>query len=221
MKHDRHPEDREEDLFYNLDDEPQSPDDEKGRDVDTRVPRHNSAIMLWLKLVGTPVEGWKAIKRSSITAAEWSWRCFYPLTLFCALSCLMTMTYDHDVTIASAITQTIVTFMAILLSYICTLLLADILLPQIRQNIKSDFGRIFVMAAISTMSVAFALWNLLPMLSPILAFVPIYTIYLVLRGVKYLRVPQDMTNRTTIMMCLFIIGLPMLLNYIFLDFIPK
>lgn len=209
----------EKDLYYNMDDS-ESPTTESESAQKQKHTTRNPWLLLF-KLLVTPIEGWKSIRRAKRTAAEWSRECFYPLTGFCALTSLASVIYDHDVTWNVAVIHSIIAFMSFLLSYFCTLLCADIFLPQIRKEIHSDFGKIFVMTAISTMGVAYCLWNLLPMLSPLLAFVPIYTIYLVIRGVRFLRIKGDKTGNITVAMCIFIVGLPLVLYYLFDDFIPK
>lgn len=206
----------EEECYYSLEDE--NPGEEALRQhKDTKVP-----FLLLLKLMATPVEGWKSIKRSGCTPQKFAWECFYPLVLQAAISQLATLFYEADVRISTEITLALTVFMTLLLGNFGTVLCCELFLPKSEKSkVSTPFGRVFVMAMVCTLALAVTLWNLLPPIEPLVIFLPIYTIYLIVKGVKYLRVPQQSANKVSIILSALVIGLPMILYTIFTELIPQ
>ena len=204
-----------EECYYSLeDDSPESGPEQQHRG--TKEP-----LLLLLKLITTPVEGWKSLKRSQCTPQKFAWECFYPLSLLAALSQTAALFYEADISVATVITLAVIVFMTLLLGNFGTILCCELFLPKgDRNKVSTPFGRVFVMAMVCTLAISVILWNLLPPIEPLIIFVPIYTIYLIVKGVKYLRVPEKSAGKVSIILSALVIGLPMILYTIFTELIP-
>ncbi|MDE6381676.1 MAG: hypothetical protein K2L57_02300, partial [Muribaculaceae bacterium] len=77
-----------------------------------------------------------------------------------------------------------------------------------------DIGRQFVMLTMSTLAVFWILIQVMPMFEPVLVFLPLWTIYLIYKGIRVLRVPSEVENSTTGLMCMLIIGVPIFWNWL-------
>lgn len=213
--------DPEEEPIYSIEDQdepdPELPEDEEGEEEPERKP---SPISVLMKIMFSPVEGWKAMKRARFSVEEVSSRCFYPLIALAAVSDVCKMFYEANVTFSDWAVDGLTTFITFFFGYFSVLLLGGLILPKkSREVLRNDVGKQYVMMNMSTLAIFWVLIQLMPMIEPALVFLPLWTIYLVIKGVRILRVPDDVKNSTAGYFCLLIIGLPLLWNWLFSDII--
>ena len=205
--------------LYTLDDpetdaeEPVSPDN-----PEPPKPSRPSAIALMIKILLTPIEGWKALRRARLKTDDVAASCFYPLLALAALSKFSLFFYEANMTLADVAKAGLVAFVTFFFGYFLVLFFAGFLLPrQSREALKNEFGKQFVLMSMSTYVLFYILMVLLPMLDPVLVFLPGWTIYCIYRGVRFLRVPKEKESATIGIMCLLVIGCPILCNWIFTE----
>lgn len=191
---------------------------------ETREERERSVkpapINVLFKIMFTPVEGWKALKRGKYKTDDISGKCFYPLIALAAVCDVAAMFYEANFTFSDWAISGLTTFITFFFGYFTVLLAGSYILPlKTRGLLKLDIGKQFVMMAMSTLSIFYALTQLIPMLEPVLVFLPVWTIYLIFKGVKVLRIPQSVENSTTGYLCLLIIGAPLLWFWLFTEYI--
>lgn len=125
------------------------------------------------------------------------------------------MFYEANITLADWAVEGLGTFMTFFFGYFTVILLGGFVLPrQSRDILRKDVGRQFVMLALSTLALFWILIQAMPMFEPVLVFLPLWTIYLVYKGVRILRVPKDVENSTTGLLCMLVIGAPILWNWL-------
>ncbi len=171
--------------------------------------------MLFLTL-GSPVEGWKQLRRSRLSAERLAQGCFYPLLALMALATFATLVYIPATPLYDLVVNALIMFISYFLGYFCVILLLKTLLPaDCRTPFEKDFGKGFVMLSMSTLSIVQILVDIMPFLQPLLVFLPLYTIYLIVKGVKYLRCPANRNVVLMVTVSLLVIGVPPLLQWIF------
>lgn len=139
-----------------------------------------------------------------------------------ALSESSMLFYEANMTMADWAKSRLSTFITFFFGYFTVLLLGSFVLPrQSRDVLKKDIGKQFVMLSMSTLALFRAVVRLLPMLEPILVFLPLWTIYMVFKGARRLRVPKDVENSTTGLVCMLIIGVPLLWNWVMTELLLK
>ncbi|MCM1369819.1 MAG: hypothetical protein NC204_05540 [Candidatus Amulumruptor caecigallinarius] len=179
-----------------------------------------SPFGLMLKTMFTPVEGWKALKRSRIKPEDFASRCFYPLVALSTASEATSFLYEANFTYTDLVYAGITTFVSFFFGYFTVLLFGGIMLPpEAKEVMKKPIGKLFVLLNMSTLAIFYTLGRVLPMADPILVFLPIWTIYLVFKGIRILRVPKDKENITTSLLSVLIVGAPILLNWVFTEFL--
>lgn len=163
----------------------------------------------------TPVEGFKALKRARFKTEEFAGRCFYPLIALAAVSDIAGLFYKAGFSIADWMVSGFSTFMTFFFGYFTILLAGPLLLPaKSRPLLKKDIGRQFVMLALSTLAIFWTVIQVAHMLEPVLVFLPLWTIYLVYKGVRVIRVPSEVENSTTGILCMLVIGVPILWSWL-------
>ena len=188
---------------------------------DKSIRKMPSPFAIMLKTMFTPVEGWKALKRAKFQPDRVAASLFYPCVAFASLSEFSAFVYEANVTVASVLVRAVETFISFFFSYYSVLAAAGILLGKRGGGIlNSPFGKIFTMTSMATLPVFYMFYRLLPILGPMLVFLPLWTIYLVFRGVRFLRLPKEKESVATGILCTLEIAMPMLWNWIFTDLIP-
>ena len=180
-----------------------------------------SVFGLLIKVLSDPVDGWKALKRCKYSVDSVAAGCFYPLIGLAAVSEYTALFYEADVTFSSLLVPAIITFITFFFGYFSVLLSGELLLPkEARKILHTYYGKEYVMLNISTLTVFYILFRLLPLAGPIFAFLPLWTIYVACKGVKLFRVSKENEARTCGMLSFLIVGCPVFWNWVFNEFLP-
>lgn len=207
--------------IYNIEDEIENGDGEQPEDEDSEdnkedqtTKRKPSPFLIMFKTLITPVEGWKSLKRARFTSDEFASRCLYPLIALAALSEGAMFFYEPNVNFSDWVMKGLSTFISFFFGYFTIMLLAGILLPKgVRPIMKKDIGKQYVMLCLSTYALFWTSIILFPFIDVVLFFLPLWTIYIAVKGVKVLRVPKDNENSTAGILCFLIIGVPIFWNW--------
>ncbi len=207
-------EDEEEELELN-----QSSDDNSSNDYPLDSKNQNkrhSPLRLLLTMMINPVEGWKKIRRSNFKSETVAKNCFFPITALAACSCFMEAVYNSAMTLNECVISAVIIFMSLFFGNFLTLLLIKFSFPKEYQPIAdSNFGKVFVMYNLSTLGLFYILYELLPMIGPVIVFLPLWTIYLAMRGCRFFRFPAEKGNLLTTLICLYLLGAPIAVYWAF------
>lgn len=196
----------------NLEDEEQP----EGDDDDGEEKKDQSPFMLMLEMMINPVNGWKRFRRAHFTTERVGAGCFYPLVGIAAASCFIDCFYDNSVTMSMAMVSAVKVFVSFFFGNFVALMALHLLMPgKFKDLPDTPFGKQFVMLMLSTLALFWTLYECLPMLGPILFFLPLWTIYLTMRGVRFFRFPEEKKSLLTTLICVSILGSPFLIYYIF------
>lgn len=214
-------EEEDEKPLYNIEDLPEEEEEEEEHEnPDEEKPEKKSVFSILIKIMLTPVEGWKALKRNKYRPDEMASACFYPLIALAAISVAANFYYDVEFTFTDWVENGLSTFITFFFGYFTVIFLgAEILPKKSRPFLKEDIGKEFVMANMSTLAMFYCLIQLLPMIEPVLVFLPIWTIYLIYKGIRVYHVNPEEENTTTVWLCILIIGAPVFWNWIFTEFL--
>lgn len=173
-----------------------------------------SPFLLLLEILFNPVVGWKSLRRAKITAETMQSECFYPLIAILAVSEFAQLFYSSSVTLSEVLIDAVVSFVSFFAGYYCIMLALELFLPKeawVRFN--TEFGKVFVLIALSTLCLFFIAIELLPILWSLLIFLPLWTVYVICRGVRFFIFPENCKLRSTIILCLLTIGVPSLIDW--------
>ncbi len=175
-----------------------------------------SPFKVMLDIMAGPVQGWKTMRRQRYTPQEVLSRLLYPLTAGAAASQLANLFYDANASIAGVVIGAVVTFIAFFFGYFTVVGVARSLMRKDSGEwVETPFGKEYVAFSMSTLALFTIFLTLLPMLEPVIVFLPLWTIYIVCRGVRFLRVPSDGETRVSIIMSVLIVGTPMAYWWLF------
>lgn len=183
--------------------------------------RSQSGFLLMFRIMFNPVEGWKRLRRSKITVESLQSGCFYPLLALLALSNFADYIYSVNVELSVVITKAVVAFVSFFFGYFCILMVLTMLLPkEMGEKLNSNYGKEYFIVALSTLAMFSFVTNMLPMIWPILIFLPIWTLYLMFKGIRFFHFPERREVRFFIMASVATIGVPLLIDWILNEIMP-
>ena len=213
-------------LYYNIEEDDQDPDqspynyaspdsdDEIDEESDNESISRVSAWHIFWKILFNPAEGWKTLRRSRISNEALQSACFYPLLALLALSKFSEFFYSVKVSLQEVVTQAIIAFVSYFLGYFCIIFILNLLLSKpVSKNFDSNFGKCYITIGLSTLALFAIIPNLLPMLWPILIFLPLWTIYLLYKGSRYFKLSESQVLKFLVLTVVSIIGLPLLIDW--------
>lgn len=195
-----------------------SPDDDDMEDADedentdsAKNDKKSSPWKLLLKTMFSPVEGWKALKRSRISSEAMAAAIFYPICGLAAISEFVPMLYDSGLVWTQVFISAVIVFISFFFSNLLIPPFGKLVLGEgAKEMIESNYGRTAVMVLLSTLGIFKIVFNLLPPLDVVTVFLPIWTIYMISRLPATLRTPKGNKNRVAVLMSVLTIGLPYL-----------
>lgn len=193
-------------------------DNDEDKEKKSRKP---GFIKLFIKLLISPRVGWRDIRRAHLTGEETCRGLFYPFIALASIVNFANLLYVPEKTVSGELINAVITFASFFFSYFLIFPFSGLLLKgKSSETMRTEFGKSFVAFAMSTLCLFYILYVLLPMLEPILLLIPLWTIFIITRGIKILRIPSEEDTRATIWLSLLIVGLPVGLAYLFILILP-
>lgn len=190
-------------------------EDEKEEKVEEpTLESKKSSFGLLLKIMFNPVEGWKTLRRSGITVEGLQGGCFYPLLALLAVSNFAEFFYKVNVNLSEVVSDAIVSFVAFFFGYFCMQMVLSWVLPKdMAQKFEGDFGKKYSIISLSTLALFSIIINLLPMLWPILIFLPIWTLYIMFKATRFFHFEPNQEMKFFVLSGSIAIGLPILIEW--------
>lgn len=221
--------DNPQDSYYSIDEDNEEIEDEEEYDEDidkddNEKENHHkkpSPLKLLFSMMLNPVEGWKNIRRKGLSVDQTSSQCFIPFVALAACSCFMECIYNSATTLSMAMIEGVKVFVGLFFGNFLALAATKMLMPKNYKDIAvSSFGKKYMMYLMSTLAIFMILYEFLPMIGPIIAFTPLWTIYLAMRGAKFFRFPEEKRNLLTAVMCMIVVASPFAVYWIFDILLP-
>ncbi len=183
---------------------------------------HSSVMKLLFMLLTNPTEGWKAVRREKLSEERAQINCFYPLLAIMAASHFAEFFYSSRVELSEVLISAVTNFVGYFAGFFLIIILLKILLPKDSgKSMDTMFGKVFVIMNLSSLCLFFTSIELFPMLWPVLIFLPLWTVYVICKGTRFFKFPEDKTIYCTTLLCLLIIGVPSVIEWILNEVLPS
>lgn len=204
------------DMLYSLDDDENDDSFDNNDQDDNEAKNGKASLKILFKIMFSPVEGWKELKRKKISPDNFATSLFYPIAGIAAIFKFVTYFYDSSQSLNQLLIGAVTIFISFFFGYFLIIILSNIIMPKSIKDIsKRDDGRNFILACLTTLALFYAVGELLPMLEPVLVFLPLWTIYLIFRGIKILKMDVNKEATATVIMSILIIGVPVACGWLF------
>ena len=188
-------------------------DEERENEENQSPVKKISVFGLLLNIMFNPVEGWKKLRRSKISIEKIQSGCFYPLLAILAICKFSDYFYSVNVTLQNVITQAVISFVSFFFGYFCIqMFLSWFLSKETSDHIEEKFAKEYILVSLSTLVIFTIFIELLPMIWPILIFLPLWTLYIMFKGVRFFHLPSNKEMKFYIITSIVMIGVPMVIE---------
>lgn len=196
---------------------PEKTDEGENKRKGERTNRYSSFRLLF-NLMVNPTEGWKNIRRAGQKPEKVARDCFYPLTALASAAVFIQYIYGTAESINNILITALTVFISFFMSYFLIMLLEKIVLPKSYSAVsESDYGRNYTMYLLSTLTLFYTLSCAVPMLDAVWVFLPIWTIFIASKGVRFFKFKDSRTTLLTCIISALIILSPIMLYLIFIE----
>lgn len=171
---------------------------------------------IMVRILFSPVTGFKRLKASGLTPEAFNAAVFFPLLAIVSASSFIGMIYFPDTGVSDALRNAISVFISFFLTYFAIFPLMQLSVGKEHiGSFTSPYGRKMVSAGMSSLVIFYTLYELCPLLEPILFFSPLYTVYLFARGFKWTALPQNKKTPALIELSIISVFMPYLIDWAF------
>lgn len=180
-----------------------------------KVARRHTMWSLVPRIMVSPLSGWEATRKSGPNPVVAILRFLLPICLLAGGSEFFTLLYQVQVSLPDLMVNSVVVFFSYFLGYYISLLLAKLILPAVSKDFPlTDYGRLLTTASIGTLAFYRILFQAFPMFDFIIEFFPLWTVFLIYKGMKIADIDPDRSAFSMGVMCVVIICSPSLVEWI-------
>lgn len=183
--------------------------------------RYHSPWSIFIRLFYSPLTGWKQLKNSAYSPDRTASKVFYPLVALASLGQFASKIYYPSQSLGYLLQSAVGIFISFFIGYFLVVVLCRSFLPaDAKTKIDTPYGRKWLQYLMATLTLFFTIYELCPVLEPLLVFAPIFTVYLALRGVRFLRIKEASDNLVGWTVGLLCIVIPYGIYYVFDAIMP-
>lgn len=188
--------------------------EERDTKEEDKSGKKRSPLGYLLQIMFNPVQGWKNLRRSKISIENLQSKLFYPLLSIMAISNFAEFFYSVNVSLSQVLTDSVVSFVSLFFGYFSIpIVLSWLLTKDVTKKFEEEFGKEYILVSLSTLALFKTIINILPMLWPILIFLPIWTLYLMFKGVRFFKFQTQEEMKFFVICGATTIGIPLLIDF--------
>lgn len=177
------------------------------------IPKRRSPFLLLFSILMTGSAGWKELRRSRLTPEQTAAGCFYPLIALASVCRFSDWFYLPEFNLSATLVSAVSVFASFFFSYFAVQVVCRWLFPMAtKSKTETSYFKLLVQYALSSLALFWIPAEILPVLEPITVFLPIWTAFIITRGIRFLKLPENTTNRCMAIIVLSVIVMP----YIFI-----
>lgn len=178
-------------------------------------PKHQSPFMLLIDILFTGTAGWKRLRRARLTPEQTAAGCFYPILALVAICRFADWFYLPEFDLASTLVQAASIFASFFFSYFAAQVICKWLFPaEAKTKVDSPYFKLVVQYALASLALFWIPAEVLPILEPITVFLPIWTVFIITKGVRFLRLPENHKNRCMVTIIVSTVLTPYLFTWL-------
>lgn len=194
-------------------------DDEKEQSSDNASRKGGDAgYTMWSivpRMMIMPTSGWEMAKRGGPAPEIATLRFMLPISLLSGGAEFLSLLYPTQFTATSLLAVAIITFFSYFLGYYLALVFAKIFLPgEVKGFPSSNYGRLVTMGGVSTLAIFHILYKAFPMFDFIIEFFPIWTVFLIFKGMQTADVVPEKRGFSIGVMCMVVICCPVIIEWV-------
>ena len=195
-------------------------DDESFRPEDSGGGKRLTMWTIVPRTMIMPTSGWELARESGPSPELATIRFFLPLCLISGASVFLSKFYPGQETFASLLVEAVISFCSFFLGYYMAIVFAKLFLPKEARGFPlTKYGRLLTMTGVSTLAIFHILFSALPMFDFVFEFLPLWTIFLLYKGIHPDDIGKERYPLSLGVMCVVVICSPILVEWIFSLFV--
>lgn len=192
-----------------------SPDQESEKNNDKKRKKRHSPFFLLLNILMTGTAGWKDLRRSRLKPEQTASGCFYPLIAFASLCKFAGWFYHPEFDLSATLIEAVSVFASFFFSYFAVQVVCRWLFPTpAKGKTETVYFKLLVQYALASLALFWIPAELLPILEPFTVFLPIWTAFIITKGLRFLLIPEQYNNRCMVTIVVTVIVMPYLFMWI-------
>lgn len=177
--------------------------------------KSGSPLLMLMEILLTGTAGWKKLRRSRLTPEQTAAGCFYPLLALAAICRFADWFYVPEFILSKTLIRASVIFIAFFLSFFAVQVVCRWLFPyDAKAKTETPYFKLVVQYALASLALFQIPSELLPILETITVFLPIWTAFIITKGVRFLRLPKGKENRCMVTIVVTTIAMPYILMWL-------
>lgn len=164
-------------------------------------------LLLGILMKGTA--GWKDLRRSRLKPEQTAAGCFYPLLALASVCRFSDWFYHADFDLSSTLIRASSVFVSFFFSYFAVQVVCRWLFPMpMKSKTETSYFKLIVQYSLSSLALFLIPAEMLPFLETLTVFLPIWTAFIITKGVRFLRIPEQFQNRCMVTIVVTVIFMP-------------
>ena len=177
--------------------------------------RRDTPFLLLLNIMMTGTAGWKDLRRTRLKPERTAAGCFYPILAIASVCRFAEWFYRPDFNLSSTLIEAASTFASFFFSYFAVQVVCRWLFPTpTKGKTELIFFKLMVQYALSSLALFWIPAEILPILEPFTVFLPIWTAFIITKGIRFLLIPEQYHNRCMVTIVVTIIVMPYLFMWL-------
>ncbi|MDE7345294.1 MAG: hypothetical protein K2N48_00960 [Muribaculaceae bacterium] len=182
--------------------------------VEKSKKRHTPFLLL-LNILMTGTAGWKDLRRSRLKPEQTAAGCFYPLIALAAVCRFADWFYHPEFNLSATLVNAVSIFASFFFSFFAIQVVCRWLFPaSTKSKTETIYFKLLVQYALSSLALFWIPAELLPILETITVFLPIWTAFIITKGMRFLNIPEQFNNRCMVTIVVTVIVMPYLFMWI-------
>lgn len=171
----------------------------------------HTPFLLLLNILMTGTAGWKDLRRSRLSPEQTAAGCFYPLIAIASVCRFSDWFYQPEFVLSNTLVSAVSVFASFFFSYFAVQVVCRWLFPMaVRSKTESPYFKLMVQYALSSLALFQIPSEVVPFLETITVFLPIWTAFIITKGIRFLVIPEQYSNRCMVTIVVTVIVIPYL-----------
>lgn len=186
------------------------PDSNPVKQKHNKQKRH-SPFFLLLGILMTGTAGWKDLRRTRLKPEQTAAGCFYPLIALASVCRFADWFYLPDFNLSNTLISAASVFASFFFSYFAVQVVCRWLFPlSAKAKTETPYFKLIVQYALASLALFWIPAEILPILEPLTVFLPIWTAFIITKGIRFLLLPEQYHNRCMVTIVVTVIVMPYL-----------
>lgn len=198
-----------------IDDNDILPDDGMHEDSQEYAAKGRNPFLLLFDILMTGTPGWRRLRKARLTPEQSAAGCLYPMAALAAVCRFSDWIYAPEFAISDTLVAAASIFISFFFSYFAVQVICRWLFPaDASAKTELPYFKQLVQYALASLALFWIPAEILPVIEPITVFLPIWTAFIITKGMHYLRIPEGHKTRCTIILVTSTVAMPYLIMWL-------